>query len=335
MEKEIKVSINCITYNQVSYIENTIKSFLNQKTNFKFEILIHDDASTDGTSDIIERYSKKYPELIKPIIQKENQYSKGFRRVDYFNGKRANGKYIALCEGDDYWCDEFKLQKQYDYLEKNTNCSMVFSNVKLLDGISNTFVGKTTVKEGVYKAEDIIKKGGDFIPTASIMYRKSAFINPPELYFNASVGDYPMQMIIATKGDVYAFSDEMSVYRVNAKNSWSRKGLDEIGDMEKRVQRNNSTIDLLNDFDEFTNFKYSNELKEVKNEFEFENFIVTNDISIKSLKETEFKDIYEKRYNSAGINQKINLYLNVVSTSKYIKFLKFKVLLKKMKEKLK
>ena len=101
---EIILSIHCLTYNHEKYIAEAIDSFLMQKTNFKFEILIHDDASTDRTVDIIKKYQQKYPEIIKPIFQTENQYSKGVNKINYkFNFIRSKGKYIALCEGDDYW----------------------------------------------------------------------------------------------------------------------------------------------------------------------------------------------------------------------------------------
>lgn len=120
MENDILVSISCVTFNHVKFIEKCLEGFLMQKCDFNYEILIHDDASTDGTKEIIEKYYALYPDIIKPIFQKENQYSKGKRGFNVkYNFSRAKGKYIALCEGDDYWTDEFKLQKQVDFLEEN------------------------------------------------------------------------------------------------------------------------------------------------------------------------------------------------------------------------
>ncbi|EMR11902.1 glycosyl transferase [Methylophaga lonarensis MPL] len=113
------VSICCITYNHEAYIEETLEGFLIQETDFPFEILIHDDASTDGTADIIRKYEAKYPTLIKPIYQVENQYSKGRKINPEFNFPRAKGKYIALCEGDDFWTDHKKLQIQKDFLDSH------------------------------------------------------------------------------------------------------------------------------------------------------------------------------------------------------------------------
>ena len=121
------VSIDCITYNHKQYIRDAIEGFLMQITNFPVEILIHDDASTDGTVEIIREYEKQYPWLIKPVYQTENQYSKhnSFISISKIQYGRALGKYIAFCEGDDYWTDHYKLQKQVDFLESNVwvdNC---------------------------------------------------------------------------------------------------------------------------------------------------------------------------------------------------------------------
>jgi len=109
MADDIVVSISCITYNHAPYIRQCLDGFVMQKTTFPFEILIHDDASTYGTPDIIREYEAKYPGLIKPIYQTENQHSKGVKISQTFNWPRARGKDIALCEGDDYWTDPYKL----------------------------------------------------------------------------------------------------------------------------------------------------------------------------------------------------------------------------------
>src|SRR5690554_4131282 len=128
------VSISCITYNHAPYIRQCLEGFLMQQCDFEYEILIHDDASTDGTSDIIREYQEKYPNIIKPIIQTENQWSQGVRGImARFNFPRAKGKYIALCEGDDYWTDPLKLQKQVDFLEENENYSFCFHDAIILN----------------------------------------------------------------------------------------------------------------------------------------------------------------------------------------------------------
>ena len=119
MDKNIMVSVICTTYNHEKYIERALKSFVTQNTNFCFEVLVHDDASTDSTAKIIEKYAKKYPKIIKPILQVENQYSKKVNINTNFIIPRIKGKYVALCEGDDYWIDEYKLQKLFEVMENN------------------------------------------------------------------------------------------------------------------------------------------------------------------------------------------------------------------------
>lgn len=128
------VSICCITYNHAPYIKECIEGFLMQKTTFPIEILIHDDCSTDGTTEIIKDYEKQYPDLIFPLYEEENQYQKGkASEIDLYNYKRARGKYIAYCEGDDYWTDPLKLQKQVDFMEANPDYSVCFHDFKKHD----------------------------------------------------------------------------------------------------------------------------------------------------------------------------------------------------------
>ena len=136
--KKVMVSICSITYNQANYIRKAFDGFIMQKTDFSFEILIHDDASTDGTEEIIREYEAKYPEIIKPIYEKENQWVKGRRGSVVFNFPRAKGKYIALCEGDDYWTDPLKLQKQIDFLEANPNYTLSCHRYKIFNESSQT-----------------------------------------------------------------------------------------------------------------------------------------------------------------------------------------------------
>lgn len=128
------LSICCLAYNHAPYIRQCLDGFMMQKTDFAFEVLIHDDASTDGTADIIREYEAKYPDIIKPIYQTENQYSKGIKISGTYQFPRAKGKYIAMCEGDDYWTDPLKLQKQVDFLEKNEDYVLCCHRIDLLFG---------------------------------------------------------------------------------------------------------------------------------------------------------------------------------------------------------
>ena len=125
------VSICCFTYNHAQFIRKCLDGFLMQKTDFPIEILIHDDCSTDGTIEIIQEYTAKYPELIFPLYEEENQYSRGGAgKMDLYNYRRARGKYIAYCEGDDYWTYPLKLQKQVDFMEANPEYSVCWHRSK-------------------------------------------------------------------------------------------------------------------------------------------------------------------------------------------------------------
>ena len=155
--KETQVSVVAITYNHIKFIEKALDSFLMQETNFPFEIIVHDDASTDGTSDIVRNYQKKYPDIIKPIIQTENQYSKhrGIALKDVFDNIKT--KYIALCECDDNWTDETKLQKQFDFMEENPEYSVCYHNAIVVDENENFIKNYRGKKEKDLTQEELIK----------------------------------------------------------------------------------------------------------------------------------------------------------------------------------
>ena len=132
MEKNCKVTVICTAYNQESYITSALEGFILQQTDFPFEVLVHDDASTDGTAAIIRRYAAKYPDLIRPILQTENQFSKiGFNGLYHGLIQQAKGEYIAFCEGDDFWTAPDKLQKDCDYLDAHPECGLVWSQSKV------------------------------------------------------------------------------------------------------------------------------------------------------------------------------------------------------------
>ena len=132
-QNELLVSVCCITYNHAPYIRQCLDGFLMQKTNFKYEIIIHDDCSTDGTTDVVREYADKYPNIIVPIIQDVNQYQNGNTSIlASFLYPKVRGKYIAICEGDDYWIDPLKLQKQVDLLEKNLDVGLCFTDFNRL-----------------------------------------------------------------------------------------------------------------------------------------------------------------------------------------------------------
>lgn len=232
------VSIICNTYNHEKYIKDTLDGFLMQKTNFKFEILIHDDASTDHTADIIREYEKKYPDIIKPIYQTENQYSKKNGAIRKLQSERIKGKYTALCEGDDFWIDENKLQRQVDFMENNpdyTLCahSHIIVNAETKEKIE--IYGKSNSDRDLSVKEIIIKEG-ECMATNSMLFRSEYYINRPKEFTSFPVGDYPLALYLAFSGKVRYMGTVMSAYRFMADGSWSSKfATDNIDSIEKRI----------------------------------------------------------------------------------------------------
>lgn len=228
MKSDIMVSICCLAYNQKKYIRQALDSFLMQKTNFKFEILINDDCSTDGTTEIIKEYEEKYPDIIKPLYHSENQYSKSYRQGNMmsitFNFPRVSGKYTAMCEGDDFWTDEYKLQKQVDIMEANPDCSFCAHTVRCTyeDGkpTSQIIPVKDTVKEGMLTSAQAVH-GICYSPymfqTTSYFFRseflKEMVENTPEFFEYSSSMDVLFMLYFASKGNVYYIDQEMSCYR--------------------------------------------------------------------------------------------------------------------------
>lgn len=211
------VSIICNTYNHASFIRDALEGFLMQTCSFPFEILIHDDASTDSTADIIREYEKQYPDILKPIYQTENQWSKKGNTVTALQRSRALGKYIALCEGDDYWTDPLKLQKQVDFLENHPEYALCFHKSAILNLTKDTWKSRIFqhLKQKEYSGDEILLTWS--VPTASIMYRsllveKINAIPKTEgiLYF-----DIVILLTIAEHGKLYCLGDTMSVYRVH------------------------------------------------------------------------------------------------------------------------
>lgn len=210
---ELLVSISCITYNQAPYIRQCLEGFLMQKTTFSFEVLIHDDASTDGTTEIIREYESKYPKIIKPLYEKENQWVKGRRGSAVFNHPRAKGKYIALCEGDDYWIDELKLQTQFDFMEKHPDCTMCFHNAKIENNLKNKTTNHYQIEDREYSSYELFSNW--IVPTASMFFRKDVL--DFEILTNKNVlnSDIIYVLLAADKGKVYGSSEKMSIYRMH------------------------------------------------------------------------------------------------------------------------
>ncbi len=216
------VSICSLSYNHSKYIRKSLDSLLSQKTSFRFEIIVHDDASSDGTSEILREYAEKYPEIIKPIFQKENQYSKGIKPIFEYVFPMANGKYIALCETDDYWIDPYKLQKQVDFMEKNPDVVICGTESILRNEINKTETKSFESSIKYFTSDDFIK--GSFVNTLTVLFRKPNKI--PDFVKQCSYTDYCLWMYLLKKdnGKAVKLPDVTAIYRIHKDGVYSGKG---------------------------------------------------------------------------------------------------------------
>ncbi|MEG1875956.1 MAG: glycosyltransferase [Lachnospiraceae bacterium] len=252
---EIMVSIVCLTYNQGFFIKDAIESFLKQKTKFPIEIIVHDDASTDGTTEIIKEYVKKYPEIIVPIFQKDNQYNI-CRIFPKYVLPKVRGKYIALCDGDDYWTDSMKLQLQVEFMEKHNECTLTMHNatsVRYDNGekkVLNTFT-----ESGFYnQREQVISGLGSVFPAcASMLFRSEIMKQIPDFFLKPKAIDYSLRQYCAIKGKVYYDKRNMSVYRVATPKSFMKMTNENT---EFYAEYTIEMIEFFNRFNEYTNFSF-------------------------------------------------------------------------------
>lgn len=225
--KEIKVSISCITYNHVHYIRQCLDGMLMQQTNFSYEILIHDDASTDGTTEIIRKYESKYPDIIKAIYEKENQWIKGRKGSVLFNFPRAKGKYIALCEGDDYWIDPLKLQKQVDFLEENNEYGLVHTDYKVINEYGE-YKYKMNRKYASGNVLNLIILNKYNIVTATTLFRTELLKAQDDYNPNFLMGDLPLWLVFSSVKKVKYIKDVTTHYRVLKESASHSNDIDKI-----------------------------------------------------------------------------------------------------------
>ncbi|MFY8285227.1 glycosyltransferase [Pseudoalteromonas sp. SSMSWG5] len=215
------VSVLCNTFNQKMYIEDAFRGFLIQKTDFSFEVIVHDDASTDGTSDIVKKYARRYPKIFKPVIQTVNQYSQG-KKPSLLSSKHAKGEYFALCEGDDFWVDDSKLQKQLLTLISSNEVELCFGSAIGLNGNGECIkIANYSDSRKHFSLAEVIRGGGGMMPTASLLLKRTVFDNIPGWFKLAPVGDYYLQVLASKNAGAIFLPDTLIVYRVAASNSWS------------------------------------------------------------------------------------------------------------------
>jgi glycosyltransferase involved in cell wall biosynthesis len=224
------VDVVVITYNHKKFIAQTIESVLMQKTTFRYRIIIGDDCSSDGAQAIIREYAHANPDVIETILLSENIGIHSRNSVTIQCLRRCEANYIALLEGDDYWVDPYKLQKQVDFMQANPECTLVFHPVQVISGIDNEVISfhshdssggyiKKDTPNHYVKKETLILNGGSFVSTPSMLFRGDILRNLPEWYFTAHAGDYALVLWALARGDVYFINDVMAAYRRGVQGS--------------------------------------------------------------------------------------------------------------------
>lgn len=226
------VTIRCCTYNHEPYIRQCLDGFVMQRTNFRFEAVIHDDASTDRTGDIIREYAEKYPSIIIPIIEEENQYSKGDGSISRILSPYMRGKYIAYCEGDDYWIDPLKLQKQVDFMESHPDYGLCHTDF-ITTGRRQVTPIQAVPDDNYWP---MILTHGIRIGACTVLMRTSVYNDIPQLNIGKGwpIGDLPVWFEFARVSKIKYLSDVTATYRVVAESASHSKSLDKVLSYEEK-----------------------------------------------------------------------------------------------------
>jgi len=310
-----KVIIRCFTYNHEKYIEDALKGFIMQKTNFPFCAIVVDDFSTDKTAEIIKKYEEQYPDIIKGFYLQENYHSQKKKKAPLLNTWIERTNYIALCEGDDYWIDENKLQKQVEWLDLHPEYSMCCSDARV-SSPSGELDWHRYDKDSDITPEQMIIGGGFYIQTATIVYRKDILNYMKENFIRqCNTGDYPLQIMCSIKGKVRYLYEKTAVYRYMNPGSWSSKN--KSGNVENWINKWRSVLNLLDGFDIYTKEKYSETIKQRKIKFITDKIIKYK--HARPLLKKEFKDVL----SLLSFKQKILLFMKennmqfILSLKKY------------------
>ena len=226
-ERPIKLSVTCMTYNHAAYIRQTLEGFVSQRTDFPFEVLISDDASTDGTAEILREYAEKYPQLIRPFFQEKNLFSQGIDPLDAVLFPAARGRYLAACEGDDCWIDPTKLQRQVDFLDAHPEYSACVHNT-LGDYVGSGREPKPLFPQSGDRDVDfatVIQGMSHCFHTSSIVARREWIVRSPDFRYVAlahDFTDYAVAVWLSMNGKIRFLDRCMSVYRIGSNpGAWS------------------------------------------------------------------------------------------------------------------
>lgn len=290
-EKEYKylVGVECMTFNQSKYITDALNGFVMQETNFPFVVMVVDDASTDGEQEVIRQFVEDQFDLgdtntayeketdyahityaqhktnkncyFAVLYLKENHYSQNKDKLQYLEEWREYVKYLALCEGDDYWIHPQKLQMQVKIFENNPNYTLCFHSHKTLHDktgeIKTISQYSSDVKDVPQK--DMILGGGGFMATNSMFFPIKAIQKYPKWATEAPIGDLPLMLVLMHRGKTYYINQNMSIYRINALGSWTSKN---ISNFKRQKKHHYAIIKLWKEFNLWTNKKYNTTIRQ-------------------------------------------------------------------------
>ena len=303
----MKVSVYCLVYNHEKVLHTALEGFVNQKVNFDYEVIVHDDASTDGSRAIIEEYARRYPKIIRPIYQQENQYSKQVSIFNTFIYPRITGEYIAICEGDDYWCDPDKLQLQVDFLDAHPDYSACVHNTCKLNVTNDEkSLMYSRTQDADIGFEDVILRGAQSFHTSSVMYRRQYGANRPAFFQKAKTfGDYPLAIYLALSGKIRFISRTMSVYRSWGEGSWTQRNMTQLKKISLHYQY---VADMLEEVDRYTHGQYHQLLRElvVQNRYTSIEF----DEQYGQLRREPYREIFNSKPLKYRIKILLRQYLN-------------------------
>ena len=221
----VDVSVICVSYNHKAFIENALSGIVEQKTRFKYEVIVYDDASSDGTDELIRKFAEKYSHTVFPILSRENLYSQGRSCFHEIIFPKCNGKYLAFCEGDDVWIDPYKLDRQIQYMENHDNCTLTAHNAAVANLRDASFSPAQRFCDrdefDLDMEEILLFHSGMRLTTASVVVRRKTALEIPAEWMSHGYGDLFVHFVAALRGEVHYFNRIMSVYRLFAPGAWT------------------------------------------------------------------------------------------------------------------
>lgn len=317
--KQMMVSVTCVAFNHEKYIQTTLDSFLMQDTSFPFEILINDDVSTDSTVEILKEYQRKFPNIVKPVFQTENQYSQGVNTMAILF-PYITGKYVAFCDGDDYWIDEKKLQIQVDEMQKHPEVDLCFHpSYRDINGARTEVLGQHADENRIFPVTNSILGHGDFAETASMMFTATLIKSLPRWFETAMPGDFVSEVMGAERGGSLYINRIMSVYRSGLEEGWTE------GELKKTTAERRDFLKNIDEqltfLDEYLEGKYHEEFRQVYYN-DIYDFVTTvnNDMSIKkemyASHKKHFSFVSKIKWHCLYKHQKLITFLKLIKDSR-------------------